>query len=462
MDAPINSQAPSRAWPTYNTVWRWHFYAGLFCIPFVIVLSLSGAVYLFKTEIEDWEERAYENLPLSGAPASAAEQVRAALASSPGARFSGYELPHTPNSAARVLVRQGEESVCLYVHPQTLQVLGATLERERFMRWIFRLHGELLLGDRGSHLVEIAASWTIVMLLTGLYLWWPRKVRGLGGVFVPRLFQGRKTFWRDLHSVTGVWISAFALFLLISGLPWSKFWGNYFKTVRRVTGTAVARQDWSTGSERAAVRGGEHAEHGGERGGNRGSRSRGADGPDYAALDRVVATAAALQLPRPVIVAPPREKSGDWSVKSMTPNRPQRVNLTVSASGEVTSRENFRDRHYIDRVVGYGIAAHEGRLFGPANQALGMLTATGLVLLSVSGVVMWQRRRSPGTLGAPATRVGWRASIAFVLTVVALVIALPLFGLTLLLTLIVERLLLARIPWVRAWLGLRGAVSAVE
>lgn len=30
----------------YNLAWRWHFYAGLFVAPFMIMLSLTGMVYL--------------------------------------------------------------------------------------------------------------------------------------------------------------------------------------------------------------------------------------------------------------------------------------------------------------------------------------------------------------------------------------------------------------------------------
>ena len=55
-----------KSWPDYRAVWRWHFYAGLFCIPFVLVLSISGLIYLFKPQIEAWNERSFENLPLSG------------------------------------------------------------------------------------------------------------------------------------------------------------------------------------------------------------------------------------------------------------------------------------------------------------------------------------------------------------------------------------------------------------
>ena len=47
----------------YRTLWRWHFYAGLFVIPFVLVLALSGSVFLFKPQIDRWEERAFQGLP---------------------------------------------------------------------------------------------------------------------------------------------------------------------------------------------------------------------------------------------------------------------------------------------------------------------------------------------------------------------------------------------------------------
>ena len=39
----------------YRTIWRWHFYAGLFCIPFVLWLALTGSIYLFKPQVEAWD-----------------------------------------------------------------------------------------------------------------------------------------------------------------------------------------------------------------------------------------------------------------------------------------------------------------------------------------------------------------------------------------------------------------------
>lgn len=462
-----SDERPRRWWPDYRTVWRWHFYAGLFCIPFVIVLSISGTVYLFKEEIEAQIERPYDQISSDGEVQPIAQQVEAALASVPDSAPSGYELRRTETSAARVLVRDAEgESIRVYVDPKSLKVLGSVNDRERLMRQMFRLHGELWMGDRGSNVVELAASWTIVMVLTGLYLWWPSGPNWMAGAIYPRLFSGSKIWWRDVHSVTGVWISFLTLFLLASGLPWAKFWGSYLKQVRSVTGTAVAQQDWTTGSDRASGRargqgaGEDHSGHGGSKSGKPQKRSLSKD--ELTAFDRIAATVVPLKLAHPVTIAPP-SRGGEWTAKSTTPNRPYRVNLVVDgASGEIVSRENFNDRHIIDQIVGYGIAAHEGRLFGWPNQLLGLVTAVGLVLLSVSGIVMWWRRRNPGTLGTPPPSRSPYALIPILLIVLALAVYLPLFGMSFLVVVVLEYVVLRRIPAVRDWLGLQQPNDATQ
>lgn len=446
-----------KPWPDYRAIWRWHFYASLFCLPFVVLLSITGAIYLFKTEVEAWLDAPYDSLTLTGEAQPVARQIQAALDAFPGATFQSYELPETQTSATRVIVRQGGEALRVFVHPESLAVLHSVPDQQRLMRQMFRLHGELMLGDRGSNAVELAASWTIIMLLTGMVLWWPRNTNRWGGVLYPRLRHGGRVFWRDLHSVTGIWISAFALFLLISGLPWAKFWGDYFRNVRQLSGMAAARQEWSNASSspRQGGGGGEHSDHGGSR--QRGGRASERAKPiDPTPIDRVVAVVAPLNLPHPVVIGPPGGGSSNWSAKSMTPNRPWRENLTINATtGEIVSRDGFRDRHFIDKCVAVGIAAHEGRLFGWPNQLLGLMTALGLVLMCFSGVVLWWRRREPGQLGTPHPAANPRFSKGLLVAVILLGVCLPLFGASLLFVLILEWAVLSRIPPVQRWLGLR-------
>ncbi len=108
-------------------------------------------------------------------------------------------------------------------------------------------------------------------------------------------------------------------------------------------------------------------------------------------------------------------------------------------TGAIKDRKDFYDRHVIDRVVGTGIAAHEGQLFGWPNQLLGRITAAGLILLCTSSVVMWWRRRDVGVLGAPKAAGKPRLSLSFLALVILLGVYRPLFGAPLLAVLLVEK-----------------------
>ena len=448
-------------WLNYRTVWRWHFYAGLFCIPFVIWLSITGSIYLFKPQIERWLDRPYDHLTVRGPRATPEAQALAALAAVPQSSLHYYELPRTEDSATRVIVGKGTEEYRVYVHPQTLQILKVVSEDKRPMRIVFRLHGELMAGDWGSRIVELAASWAIVMIVSGLYLWWPRQSERLAGVLYVRWKAGRRILWRDLHAVTGVWVSAFALFLLFTGLPWAKGWGGYLKAVRSASGSSVIRQEWTTGRSseienrvamNAASMAGRSMEHSGHMSH---AMSAPAQPNAYAALDRLVPAVEALRLANPVLIMPPMPPSKQWSAKSDSQNRPLRTVVTLEPStGAVTQRENFRQRPWLDRVIGIGVAAHEGQLFGILNQLLGLFTAIGLILLCVSATVLWWRRRNTGLLGAPLPTRKGSFSVSLAVLVLVFSLCLPMLGASIATVLVLERFVLRRIPFAAQWLGL--------
>ena len=444
----------------YTTVWRWHFYAGLFCIPFVLWLSVTGTIYLFKPQVEKFLDRNYDRLTIAHR-SSANQQVQAALAAVPGSTLDAYQLPRSDQSAAQILVDKGTQQFRVYVDPETLQVLHLVNEDMRLEKVVFRLHGELLMGDAGSWIVELAAGWAVVMILSGLYLWWPRNAAGLGGVIYPRLKLGKRAFWRDIHAVTGIYVSFFALFLLFTGLPWAKSWGGYLKAWRHLANGQAVHQDWTTSSAEdlaarakrtspvAGMEGGEHSMHG-----HHMAHAKAAAG-GYPALARMIATVAPLHLPYPVLISPPVREGGNWTAKSDTQNRPQRVDLVLDAgTGAIVKRTDFIQRKWIDRVVGTGVAAHEGQLFGLANQLLSLFTAASLFLLAVSAMVMWWRRRPEGALGAPQRTHQVRLARAFVAFLIALGIYQPFLGVSMILVVLAERYVLRRIPAVGAWLGL--------
>lgn len=451
----------------YRTVWRWHFYAGIFCIPLVIWLSITGSIYLFKPQIERWMDRSYDHLHLTGPRATPEQIARTAVIAVPGSTLHYYELPPSDDAAVRVIVGVGKKEYRVYVNPQTLAILHTISEDRRLMTVISHLHGELLAGTPGSYLVELAASWAIVLLLTGLYLWWPRQTQKLAGVLWIRTRSGSRIFWRDLHAVTGVWISAFALFLILTGLPWAKGWGSYFKKVRQVTGTSVAKQDWTTSrTDALADRMSQNSnslsnamddmpgmEHFGHMGHDMSGMMMAED--RYQPFNVLVPVATTLHLATPVEIMPAMKAGGTWTIKSDAQNRTLRDVLQADPeTGAIVSRKNFNQGMILDRLVGTGIAAHEGQLFGLMNQLLGFVTAMGLVLLCISAIVLWWRRRHVGVLGAPIPLARPRWSFALVVAVFALAVYLPAMAFSLVTVLLLEWIVFSRVPAISRWLGL--------
>ncbi len=421
----------------YRTIWRWHFYAGIFCIPFVILLSITGAIYLFKPYYENWQEKQFHNLPVDGERLSANEQIQAAIEAIPAGKFLSYRLPQHAGEAVLINV-QAESNWQVFVNPYTGEVVGKQESSWQLMNLVKTVHGELLLGTAGSILVELAACWAIVLIVTGLYLWWPRNADGLAGVVYPRLREGKRIFWRDLHAVTGIWISALALFLLITGLPWALVWGAALKEVRAFELTPV-QQDWT--QSRAQ----EHQHW----------RSQASD--SFNLTPEMLLASEKLQLAPPVELSIANSHHNSWKASSQSQNRPQRADVWINSDGTIEKQSGFAEKKLIDKAIGVGIAAHEGYLFGWFNLVLGVLTCTGLILISVSGFILWRRRKPEGVLGAPPAMP---ASAGFAVVGITLMLALflPLMALSLVLLLLCEFLVFRRIKSLGHWLGLKSAI----
>ena len=427
---------------TYRTIWRWHFYAGLFVLPFVLLLSISGAIYLFKPQIDQWEERDFRGLSLEGA-VSADRQLEAAKAAFPAGSFNHYRLPERPGDAAMVQLALPDGALSeVYVSPQG-EVLGTLDPAERISNIVSRFHGSLLMGDWGDRLVELAASWTIVMILTGLYLWWPRPFRA-GGTLWPRFSLNGRALMKDLHRVTGFWIAGLVLAMLASGLPWAGAWGSAFSWARGELGLVQGVQEWSIGAEKRAATAAPVAHDHGAMG--QSSAPRPQEAAQSLPLTEFVNRAESEGMAYPVLVLPPHAPqrfgppTGDvWTVKSEAQNRPLMRSVTYDPkTGEELTRSGFADKHPIDRAINIGIAWHEGALFGLANQIMGLLIALALMALSVFGVVLWLKRRPSGRLAAPPH--GGRMPRAFIVAIAILALLLPLFGVSLIAILLVDRI----------------------
>jgi len=441
---------PARRRGFYRSVWRWHFYAGLLVMPLLLVLALTGAVYLFHDEIEDAVHADLHFAPQRSAVLPLSRLIAAARAAHPG-EVTRIDLPSDPRRTAQVFVTPLRgEPLRVFVDPGSARVHGAFVYTHTLVGFADTVHGSLMLGRFGDALVELAACWALLLIATGAYLWWPRG-RGWRAALWPDWRARGRGFWRSLHGSVGAWTAALIVFLILTGLPWAGVWGDLLRAGLQPLGLgypaehrhhaaatprlgqAVSDAPWTL---RDAPLPASHAHHRAGRGGS--ARDIG--------IDAVARTLAARGLRADYRLSLPRGADGVYTAV-VYPDRPQgqRTVHVERYSGDVVGDTGFADYGLGAKAVELGVQLHMGRYFGRANQIVMLLPCIGILALSLSGAWMWWRRRPRGRLGAPPAPAPARLR-----TVAAIALGcgllFPLLGASLLLVYALDRLLIARVP----------------
>ncbi len=425
----------SPAW--YRAVWRWHFYAGLLVLPFLVLLAVTGGLYLFKPELDHALYRSLIDLPATSvARAPLVTGILEAERALEG-RVEQITLPERPDRSLRLLVRVASgEPRTAYVDPRDGRFLGST-PAGGVMQLIRKIHSLQYFGFWASSLIEIAAGWSIVLVVTGVFLWWPRG-RTSGVVTIGGSPKTRR-LWRDLHAVTGVFAAAVVLFLALTGMPWSKFWGDHVQqwaTNANLNMPAPPADVTPAWMLTEAMPGMNHAPHSAadvrpalpwavERMPVQQSPPDAAD----IGIDAAVARFAALGLPLPFSVQPPEGARGAYVGSYMPDQATRERTIYLDRSGQVLGDVGFRDYGVAGKVIEWGIMVHQGQQYGPVNRYLMLAGCIAIILLAVSAVTMWWKRRPRGTLAAPTAE---RRSVWGVGAVVVVAgIVFPLVGLSL-------------------------------
>jgi uncharacterized iron-regulated membrane protein len=196
-----------------------HLWLGLASGLVVFVVSLSGAVFTFQDEVRDAVEP-WRQVPVSGPELRPSRLQAEALRHHPAHTVS-YLMYLGPGRATAVyLADKAGGSFVAYVDPYTGRELHYQNLRRDFFTLVQYLHMYLLLPPAvGEWIVGPAVLIFVVMLATGLILWWPKRK------------ADRRSFtikWRrvnyDLHNVLGFYAAAVALVIALTGLMMSYEW----------------------------------------------------------------------------------------------------------------------------------------------------------------------------------------------------------------------------------------------
>ena len=411
----------------YRAFWRWHFYAGLLVLPVLMLLALTGGLYLFKDELTAIVQRPLAVVADSPATTRPSAWIAAAEVAA-GGKVRRVVVSARGDRAVQLALDTDDGARTAYVDPHTGQVLGVGAPGG-VMGVVKRLHSLDIAGPVANLLVEIVAGWVIVLVATGIFLWWPRG-RG-GGVVSVRGAPARRVFWRDLHAVTGIFAGLVIVFLAVTGMPWSAFWGEEVRQITTQAGwgrpcpPVVQPHHAGEGAGEAASQGVPWALQ---------AHAAPASGHAHTSLgvDAAVERAKAAGLTDGFTLTLPKAHGGTWTAAYM-PDRVERTRTLYldGGDGHVIADLGYRDFGPAAKVIEWGIAVHQGQQFGLANKLLMLAGCVAVWLLGVSAVVMWWKRRPKGRLTAPIPPADRRAYLGLLAIVLPLAVLYPLVGVSL-------------------------------
>lgn len=502
----------SRRW---RTVWRVHFYAGVFALPMLVLLSLTGLVILYTDPINNAFGADLRKVVPAGQQVTLDAQRAAVEDAFPDLRVTGVITPRSADlSTVFTMTSDGEHLRDVYVNPYNGEVLGSLRQGSGIVGLANRLHGTLnndsltvplpmltgILGDGpafasvpvGEVAVEIWACWGLVLAATGVFLWWPRKAGTGKALFLPSLARFRKggrARWRDLHAVPGIAFAGILAFFVTTGLPWSSYWGgNWSAASSDLTpaprfdepASTLARTgdldrfgnriEWSVRDVPVPASnpgGGAQHDHAGE-----GDAVPPATVPAVAtglpaplSLDRVADVARAERMQPGYSIALPMDSTDDpanpvYGSYVLGDPWPARMDTYSTVyvdqfSGATLARRDSWDNGALSAATSFGINTHMGTQFGLVNRIV--MTGGCLLLLwmAFTAVVMWWKRRPKGKAGLPRRPNDVALPRSLKVVAVGMGVVYPLWAVSALAALGLDRYVIRRVGRLRTAFGMR-------
>jgi uncharacterized iron-regulated membrane protein len=453
--APAQDTAPASTSKLYLAAWRWHFYAGLYVIPFFAILAITGMAMAWIAHIDGRDGERIAVVPQQTVQAVSV-QAEAALAAIPGGTLKQYVAPRADDLAAIFRVDLEEAATMVVVDPYTAAVVAEYPRRSGWYDFFDSIHSDLKLGVTGDRMLEIAASLGMVLIATGLYMWWPRN-SGWRSVLIPSLGRGGRAMWRSLHGVLGFWLSLFLVFFLISGLSWAGIWGE--KMVQAWSQFPAEKWDNVPLSDET------HASmnHGRKEvpwaleqtpmpaSGSQAGEAVMAEGQPVT-IDSMDRLARKIGFDGRYQMNIPVGETGvyTFSRDSMSTDSPDPMSdRTVHVdryTGNILADVRFEDYSWAGKAMAVGIALHMGTM-GLWSVLANTLVCLSVLFLCASSVVMWWKRRAGGMrLSAPPLPRDMPLWQGATLVALAVSMAFPMAGLTLLTVMALDLLVISRIP----------------
>ena len=472
-------------------IWRLHFWVGLFSAPILIVLACTGLIILYTQPLDLWLNRDIKVVTPSESAVALDAQIATARAQvGSGMVLDAVTPPESPGRSTQVDFLPAEEPdvgerniTQVFIDPSTGRCLGQRRELDGLVGWANQLHrmfgndgptvalpslGHLIAPSSypepsitvgvGNLLIEMAAVWVLVLAASGIYLWWPRAIERGKPRLAIRWRKGGRIRWRDLHAATGILLSTVLIGYIVSGLTWSRYWGENWRAVASTLTPATEVDAPSTPAKVGDFdRLGRRIAWGDKEDPVYASVASGAKPLSVSDIDQI---AKSENMVPGYSIVPPSDTTedgqttyGSYTVINHWPQKlsEQRTLYLDQFSGQTITNATADQDGALSRISSWGVDMHMGTQYGILTRILATGLCLGLLTSIATATIMWWKRRPTGSTGLPGrtsdtmksnTPRGAVAAIGVIAT--ALAVLYPSFGVTLLLVLIIEAIVESR------------------
>ena len=204
-------------------------------LPFGLIIMttcLTGALLVFEKEITELVRHDSYTIPVRKTQSLSLQSLleRVARETPDSVQITSVTIPSDFRRAYTVGLSKPRRAGVL-VDPYTGKIVGQS-GRLPFFTTVRELHRWLLDSMKpdsegifwGRIIVGTSTLLFVCILLTGLFLWWPKKLKGIGKRLKISLGHGRQRLFYDLHTVGGVYVFVLLLAMAMTGLTWSFEW----------------------------------------------------------------------------------------------------------------------------------------------------------------------------------------------------------------------------------------------
>lgn len=363
-------------------------------VPFGAIITLicfSGAMLVFETEIMQLcRHDLYYVEEVKAAPLPAHRLMEMAAATLPeGTEATGLTVQADPQRSWQVSLSQPRRA-SLFIDPYTGEVLGQ-YERAPFFSVMFRLHRWLLDSARpdgglfvGKLIVGVSTLLFVVILVSGIVVWWPRNRKALTNSLKIPFRKGTTRFQYGLHVAGGMYVLVFLLVMALTGLTWSFSW--YRNGVYALFG-ATSTQNSGTASTSGGKDGKEEKKDTAAGGQHQGRKSR---TTAYTHWQRVYEELSGSNEGFEQITLGHGSASvsfGRWG------NQRAADRYTFdSENGEITSVDRYSTRETSGKLRGWLYSLHVGSWGGIPTRILYFIAALIGATLPLTGYYLWIKR----------------------------------------------------------------------